>query len=370
MKNLRTWMLSGILLASGLMLTACGGGGEEPVSPSPAASSLMNASAQATPVEDAGPSLDAASQQVVDKYADVLDAPEEYVFAYDQISADEKPSTYEYALVELNGGGTPELLVAATVQDGDSRVIRVFGVDEAGELVDPDGTFLDGVAGAGGKRAEVLAEQNGRGIAQIFGRADEPNHDGFVWTLDGAELKNAKRDFTYDATAENSQWLPIEYFPVDDRDALHGFEPTMAEGTQEVAESGEGSTEEEPVVAENLPMNTARGTIRVLNAPELARLQGMDMTPNGEDESYLYAVFIFDEPQSFKANSSGDPGQQVRDGVRMVGLGERAPWGNSGTGFDQDGVSMIAQFPDDQCWFPSDAALPMGEPYCETFSPR
>ncbi len=106
----------------------------------------------------------------------------------------------------------------------------------------------------------------------------------------------------------------------------------------------------------------------MLTAPELAQFQGYDQTPNGEDSTDRYAVFLFDSPTTFTAKSSGNAGALREREASMVLIGSQTSYTSNATGFDLDGQSMTLSFDQNDCWFPSDASLPLGEPGCAGFT--
>lgn len=113
--------------------------------------------------------------------------------------------------------------------------------------------------------------------------------------------------------------------------------------------------------------NTVTGTVRVLTAPELVQLQGMDRTPNGEDEAHRFAVLVLDAPSMFSAKSSGNAGAMHTRETKIVGIGEQSPYVSDPTGFDLEDQRLALSFDPEDCWFPSDTSLPLGAPSCSSF---
>lgn len=109
---------------------------------------------------------------------------------------------------------------------------------------------------------------------------------------------------------------------------------------------------------------TLSGQVQVMTAPELARHQGHSSTPNGEDDSHRFAVFILDNPTIFYAHKASDPNGLVQQEATMVQLGQVTPYNSDPTGFNLEGQRLTITFDPEQCGFPTDASLPLGQPRC------
>ncbi|QNH96609.1 hypothetical protein [Corynebacterium anserum] len=114
---------------------------------------------------------------------------------------------------------------------------------------------------------------------------------------------------------------------------------------------------------------TATGTIRLLGAWDLARLQGYEQTPSGERNDEIYAVFIPDYSMKVQAKSSGGNGVSTRE-AKLFGLGQ--PHGIDSipptSAFSQyDGQKVTVTLTPQEYW-PSDPRLPVGELYGENVS--
>ena len=307
------------------------------------------------PATDAGlPHTEAAAEA----YTAVLDDPGQYSFT----GSGEQDFTgeYLYALADITGDGVPELLLEAVTQHN-LNPVRVFSADADGELTSPDDVLIDGAASAGGSRTALSVSPAGDRIYQEQWRSIAPDVDVEAFELRGDNLVSTGETWTYDMQSPSADLVRIEFHPLSDRGPLEAMAPTTG-GT---AAGGNAPVEEAPAPTGG---NTVSGTVRVLTAPELAELQGRGRTPNGEDSSYRYAIFVFDAPTTFSAQSSGNAGAPEERQASMVRLGQQTPYSSDGSGFELDGQNLTLSFEPGSCWFPSDTSLPTGEPNCSAFS--
>lgn len=299
---------------------------------------------------EAAPEGSCDSSVTIDAYADILDHPGDVEFNDERSSG--LTGEYSYALVEMTGDSIPELLVEAKdIQN--YNPVRVFSAPDCESVIAPVETLMNAAASAGGGRASVLAATSGDRIYQTRGQSMQPLHERETFALDGQALV---------ATGETSQ-VPanggpdaaaITYSPVSDRTALAAFVPT-------VAAPATPATQAAPAA------NTVTGTVRVFTGPELATHQGLDRTPNGEGAESTYAVLVPDAPTSLTGRKSGGQGSEERE-IKVVLLGQRTPYSTKPGGFDLEGRHVNVSFDSAQCWFPSDASLPVGQPRCDGFA--
>lgn len=300
---------------------------------------------------------------VIRAYSDVLDSPGRYPFTGGGNYS--LNGEYEYALVEMTGDDVPELLVKALTTDHIDPV-RVFSTTDDGTLIAPDDTLVSGAAGAGGYRAAVHATPGGDRILQTEWHSLRPERTVRGFTLRGDSLVADGEEWEEDGRSPSGRLVDVTFHPLHDRGPLQALEP----GTAAPVTAG-GPAPTPPAVAPAPDGgNIVTGTVRVLTAPELARLQGHDRTPNGEDDSHRFALLVLDVPTMFTAKASGDRGALQDREASMVLLGSQTPYASDSTGFDLAGQRLTLSFDRNGCWFPSDTSLPLGQPRCEAFTRR
>lgn len=114
---------------------------------------------------------------------------------------------------------------------------------------------------------------------------------------------------------------------------------------------------------------TATGTIRLLGALDLSRLQGYEQTPSGERNDEIYAVFIPDHSLKVQAKNYGNRSVSTRE-AKIFGLGQPHGIDNippTGAFSQYNGQKVTVTFTPQECW-PSDPRLPVGELYGENVS--
>lgn len=284
-------------------------------------------------------------------FAGVLDDPGRYSFSSPatdyQFTGD-----YLYGLADITGDGVPELLLEA-VTEHNLNPVRVFSAGTDGTLVSPEDVLIDGAAAAGGSRTALSTSPAGDRVYQEQWRSIAPEVEVEAFVLEGERLVPTGERWTYDQRSPSAELLRIDFHPVSDRGPLDALStPGEAAPAEEASTGGD----------------TVAGTVQVLTAPELADLQGLGRTPNGEDASHRYAVFVFDAPTTFSAQAAGASGAVQEQEASLVRLGSQTPYGSEGSGFDLAGQRLNLAFEPTDCWFPSDASLPLGEPNCADFS--
>lgn len=290
-------------------------------------------------------------------YSQILDNPGAYEFQNPRPSG--FTGEYSYALVEMTGDDIPELLVEAGDKENYNPV-RVFSAVDCDSVTAPVETLMNAAAGAGGERVTVLAAASGDRIYQAWGRSIEPMQRLDTWALQGQTL--AQTGESIQAPVSGSpEAQAITFSPVADRAPLEAFVPTVAAAQAAPAPQAEPAA---PVASGN----TVTGTVRVFTGPELAEHQGLDRTPNGEGSESTYAVLVPDAPTPLTAKSSGNRGQLEEREIKVVLLGQRTPYSTKPSGFDLEGQHVSISFNPEECWFPSDAALPVGQPKCFTYA--
>ncbi|AIT62125.1 hypothetical protein CDOO_00515 [Corynebacterium doosanense CAU 212 = DSM 45436] len=263
---------------------------------------------------------------------------------------------YRYSLVEMAGDEIPELLLEAEGGNG-KHPVRVFTTTDGVNVVSPEQTLLTFVATAGGERAHVYAALDGTRIFQLTGQSVGPTYQAEAYAMSGENLVSTgeKLDLPLDDTTTFS---PLEWFDLSDRGPLAALEPTLA--------GDQPATAPAPSIAPAAADNVVSGTVRVMNAAELAYYQGFESTPNGETEKQEFAVLVLDEATMFTAASSGGPSVPDQKTATIIGLGERGgpsePYYVRGFGLEGQHLTLAANRND--CGWPSDISFPLGQPRC------
>lgn len=286
-----------------------------------------------------------------DLYAEVLNTPEQYSFTTGANYL--LNGKYSYALADITGDGHLELVLRAGTSDH-MDPIRIFTVTESQELLSPTDTLL---AGSGGHDVDIFAAPEGDRIFQRQWHSLRPEMTVKAFALQGDRLLPTGEEFKDDTTAPSGRIIPLIFHDIDDRAALDSMEPTLAE-----VDAAPNPTPP-PTATADYP-NTFTGAVQVMTAPELARHQGFDQTPNGEDDTYRFALFLLDSPTMVTGRHSGNPGPPEPREATMIELGEISPYTSDTTGFDLDGRRLSITVDPEKCVFPSDASLPLGEPGC------
>ena len=162
------------LVAAGSVgvVSGCAGGGEPETVVVTSTQWVDPETGEATDTEEpAAPERDAGSERPSlgtdwqSEYEWVLSHPGDY--AVNSAAQYTPDGTYEYALVEATGGGTPELLLA--VGGSDTTPVIVFTIGEDGKARASTDVLVMGAPGNGGGRLAVWASAGGRGVYQISG---------------------------------------------------------------------------------------------------------------------------------------------------------------------------------------------------------
>ncbi|WP_157034546.1 hypothetical protein [Corynebacterium jeddahense] len=262
--------------------------------------------------------------------------------------------TYEYALVEANGGGTPELLLA--VSSGHTQPVIVFTIGDDGKAHASPEVLIMGTPGNGAAREGVAASASGNGIYQISGSAGSREHLSRHFVLDGASLSKASEE-TFNITQGLPDHQNIEWTPTGDKSALTAGVPVG---------SGSGSASGSDGASGELQAGQVEftGTVRGYTGEELMAPLGYGM-PNGEDPNSVYYVLDLDSPLMVRGRTA--PGYKTEEVKRFrLGHDEIGARGHS----YQDGLEW-AQYVDKRVRivvdegdvnFPTDTSMPLGTP--------
>lgn len=224
-------------VTGGLALTACGSDSED----APSVPSSNDTSEHPPEGSDSDNVPDAALK---DLYNDALDSLDPSAFINPDITAGEPTGEFEYALADITGDGTQDLLVKANGTEFSS--IRVYvASDDNSELIEPDKIFHEGAATAGGSRMAVETSSDG-GILQTTGQAASGETTTTEWTFDGTEMQESGQSWEYqigqapadlDTVTEDIDWTSV-----DDRGPID----SLGGGKADIPEHGDGPNPDRP----------------------------------------------------------------------------------------------------------------------------
>lgn len=261
-------------------------------------------------VEGSGGDKGSSSSDWQSEYAEVLDDPGAQNFDVPLVTDIDVEFTpegnYNYALVEANGRGNPELLLSQWSNDAYSNRfarVLVFTTD-GGSLEVADQSLTYGAAGAGGFRAGLNASQLGRGFYQTT-HSSGTGEGKSTWV----EMTGASLNAPYEETDFHAQGLPplqlvINWQTLEDRAPLEQGELTVSLDDDAIDRIAGGD-----IVVE--------GEVVKKTGAEL-RPEGM---PNGEDPSSEYFLLQLDSPQEFTDYRHG--GSEYTKSTQYVSLGAR-----------------------------------------------
>lgn len=182
-------------------------------------------------------------------YSDALDNLDPSTFASDGFSPREPTGAYEYAVVDITGDDTPEMLVKSVATEISS--IRLIAANEdRTALVEPDHLFGDGAGSAGGERLELHTSTNHDGLLASDGRSGTGQYKTTEWELDGDQLQETGKTWEYridqkPADLEDAQ-TEIPWTDSRDRSALD----TLGEAEDTPEDDHDGPNPDRPDPAE------------------------------------------------------------------------------------------------------------------------
>ncbi|PAT06900.1 hypothetical protein CKJ81_02925 [Corynebacterium hadale] len=236
------------------------------------------------------------------EYENVIAHPDEYAFDTDALV--EPTGKYSYALIEVTGDGTPELLLKK-----DSREfapVLVFHLDEEGKARPSSPVLLDGVRSAGGSRAAVYASASQNGLYQEDHYSTQPDANFQLYSVDGETLTKSGEPEVARLDAIPDKYREVDWTPTTDPSALAQGVPAAAAQAEDAPVEDDGGL---------------TGTVRMITAAELPEIRGQ-ANPNNEDPDSQYFVLWFDSPREISALLAGS-GTDTRTVDKYVSLGAR-----------------------------------------------
>lgn len=355
----RSWLTEGLalVLSSTLVLAGCG------ASPSAPADSDGASAGSSTAVEETV-QQDAAA---LERYRQIL-SDVDSMGPFDPELPVSDP-TYQYALVTMQKGEGPSLLLAQG-QDNGTSLVRVYYYDEDTATLYDTGSSYDssdyssfgkaflqmGVAGAGGFRGSLSLESDGNGIMLAAFAAGTGEGEIDRYTREGSELV-AEQQGTF--SLANGDEMPmgddIRWFDATDEAPLDAW-PDAAEAAADADVSS--STDAGGAPADATDGLTLTGTIRVTNNEGLGSLTG-EPDPNAayesaEEKARLTAVLVLDSPADVTCTTVDGTTSTVSTSIVVLPDG----FANSAN----DGRRATVNFGTSSFWLPSDTSMPIGAP--------
>lgn len=289
-----------------------------------------------------------------DEYAWVLDHPSDY--SVNSAARYDPVGTYHYALVEMTGDSTPELLLM--VDSKEYSPIIVFTIGSDGKAVASTDVLIAGASGAGGSRARLEASEDGQGIYQVDSHSVQPDAYAKLYKLSGRSIKAVTDSIKFQNTDLQPGHRYVTWAPASDRSALNAGKLTYDEATRfsdytpfpskadPKPETATAPTDgDENVVTDG----AVAGTVRDLSGEELAALAGdFQYSP-----SERFLVLYLDETTSIAGKRGVETSLSVVP-TRTVLLGTKS----SGANFKLAGRRILLWLDSDTTRFANDPAAP------------
>ncbi len=139
---------------------------------------------------------------------------------------------------------------------------------------------------------------------------------------------------------------------------------------EDVAETVQSQISEEDAIAQG--NQVLEGTVRVTNAEEIIKMQGVDVDPAAVSNGGTYAVLVFDSEKDITGMLADGSGEVTRKS-KMFGIGEHTDYesfvieyGDLDLWKSLDGKQVKIAAKAEDIWFPTDARLPLNEPSSKT----
>lgn len=198
-----------------------------------AASSTKTSEKKSGKAGESGKSKDAW----VEEYKKVLANPGR--FKVDDAARYTPTGDYSYALVEANGDGTPELLLA--VEGTEFCPVIIFTIGRDGKAVASSDNLMIGIASAGGDRFRIESSESGKAIYQVDSKAGSDRATSRTFRLKGSNPEEAGTE-SQDNNALLADHQRVVWTPSDNTDALEdGLDASV--GPDDMVPGGRNGTD-------------------------------------------------------------------------------------------------------------------------------
>ncbi|QGU01541.1 hypothetical protein CKALI_03290 [Corynebacterium kalinowskii] len=155
---------------------------------------------------------------LADAYGKVLDNPGS--FEFNKTDRFQPTGTFSYALAEVTGDDSPELLVKEDAKDYYAPV-TVFSQPEGQALFNTREVLIWGAGSAGGGRADIATSGSGNGLYQYTGQSVSDVWDSEHFVVSEGKIVPGKGKSKVPFSSRfDSEHLPVTWIPTTDRQPL------------------------------------------------------------------------------------------------------------------------------------------------------
>lgn len=307
--------LASMLAATALALTACGSDSDNTEPADPKISEASTQDAPGTPDEDN--THDDPDAALKDLYNDALDSLDPASFDDPDGPTVDFNGQFEYALVDVTGDGTQDLLVKALGSEF-SAVRVLVPADDNSELIEPGKVFHEGAGSGGGARMAVETSGDG-GVIESNGSSASGEFTTVEWEFDGTEMQEGQSwQYRSDQMPADMDAEIIDWTSVDDRGAIGRLG-----GKADAPEHGDGPNPDRPTKGGDSDSSSGsegangggdQSAAALANNPDqvggtCGQMDGATVTA-GDATSCGFAMVVAQEALqsgSWEANVSADP---------------------------------------------------------------
>lgn len=318
--------------------------------------------------------VESLNEKISKAYRQVLDKADKYDYQDEGQEARE----YEYAIVKMDGEKIPQLLLS---KNSDLRYVKVFSYNEKEDkLIECSGSIIYGAAGVGGFRGDIMSKSDYKGLEYIETSSGTGDTSVENISIENGQLKReTKWEGRYDQMPEDDSTQEIVWSKINDKSQLEKLaskeitsdgestrkDNKQAKESDKELKSTAGSNKEKIQAMIREEKNAGRlvldGKIRVLTYMQVLEVQEIDdPNPEHSNPNEEYIIFILARPQKITARSSGGMHMTTRQ-VKVMCL----PDSDYVRKYDGKNVTISVDL--DETMFPSDVALPLGEPMSASF---
>lgn len=318
--------------------------------------------------------VESLNEKIAKAYSQVLDKADKYDYQDEGQEARE----YEYAIIKMDGEKIPQLLLS---KNSELRYVKVFSYNEKEEkLIECSESIVYGAAGVGGFRGDIMSRSDYKGLEYIETSSGTGDTSVENISIENGQLKReTKWEGRYDQMPEDDSTQEIVWSKINDKSQLEklaGKEITsdgesaskdnkQAKESDKKLKSTAGTNKEKIQAMIREERKAGRlvldGKIRILTYMQVLEVQGVDdPNPEHSNPNEEYIIFILAKPQKITARSSGGTYMTTRQ-VKVMCL----PDSDYVRKYDGKNVTISVDL--DETMFPSDVALPLGEPMSASF---
>lgn len=304
----------------------------------------------------------------IEAYNKVLDKTDKSVFS----KYDTNIIGFEYALVEMTGDETPELLLSGKSDTG-VKFLKFYRYNHGKAYPLKSGNdeqLKIGISGMGGFRGTAAQKIDGSGLFLDHWKSSSGKGNRYDLRINGKYLSIRRIDqmstVLEDKANYHIPWNDIQWCGIDKRDSLKSYKPLdISAGKAKLKESRknhENQYRKQIREAKDEGYRILKGRVRIFDTDsELISFQKIpDMNTDGNFGPYV--TLIFDQPEKITANNGDGSGEQTTRKSKMISIYMDDPntFADMWDGFDKKKVTIKIE--PHNTWWPSDVSLPVGEP--------